>query len=316
MDSRFLDCALRISLARMSSPWISALRSVALTVPDLAAAEAFYTRVWHLSVAARTADALYLRGTGNDHHLLSLQAGGAVPQIRHVTLRARDASALAAIERSAVQAGAMLLQPPAPVRDPAGGTGLVLRDPDGRVIQVVHGDARHTDAQERKDHPTRLAHVVLNSHDVDATQAWFQRALGFTLADRTKIMAFLNCNADHHSVALGITDNDALNHIAFLMPDLESVMRGGGRMKDAGHAIEWGPGRHGPGDNAFNYFIDPFGVVIEYTAEVEQVGPDHVARGPADWQWPPGRVDQWGISPPPSVRLKEAQRVVLFKPTS
>jgi hypothetical protein len=84
-------------------------------------------------------------------------------------------------------------------------------------------------------------------------------------------MAFLNCNADHHSVALGITDNDALNHIAFLMPDLESVMRGGGRMKDAGHAIEWGPGRHGPGDNAFNYFIDPFGVVIEYTAEVEQV---------------------------------------------
>ena len=67
------------------------------------------------------------------------------------------------------------------------------------------------------------------------------------------------------------------------MPDLESVMRGGGRMKDAGHAIEWGPGRHGPGDNAFNYFIDPFGVVIEYTAEVEQIDDSYVARGPADW---------------------------------
>ncbi len=26
-------------------------------------------------------------------------------------------------------------------------------------------------------------------------------------------------------VAIGATDNDALNHIAFLMPDLESVMR-------------------------------------------------------------------------------------------
>ena len=47
-----------------------------------------------------------------------------------------------------------------------------------------------------------------------------------------------------------------------------------GRMKDAGHAIEWGPGRHGPGDNAFNYFIDPFGIVIEYTAEVEQIDDD------------------------------------------
>ena len=316
MDGGGLSRLPRFAPQRMASPWISALRSVALSVPDLAAAETFYTRVWHLTVAARDADTLYFRGTGDDHHLLSLSRGGTLPQIRHVTLRARDASSLAAIERAAAEAGGTLLHPVQPLREPAGGSGLMLRDPDGRVIQVVHGDARHADAHERKDQPTRLAHVVLNSHDVDATQAWFQQALGFTLADRTKIMAFLNCNADHHSVALGITDNDALNHIAFLMPDLESVMRGGGRMKDAGHAIEWGPGRHGPGDNAFNYFIDPFGVVIEYTAEVEQVGPDHVARGPADWAWPPGRVDQWGISPPPSARLKQAQRLVLFQPTS
>src|SRR4026209_2606215 len=119
----------------MTSPWISALRSVALTVPDLAAAETFYTRVWQLEVAARTADTLYLRRTGDDHHLLALQAGGAgppaphatarpppplsrpgpgdappllarqaggaVPQVLHVTLRARDAAALEAIERAA-----------------------------------------------------------------------------------------------------------------------------------------------------------------------------------------------------------------------
>ena len=48
----------------MSSPWISALRSVALEVPDLAQAEDFYTRVWHLAVAERGAQAIYLRGTG------------------------------------------------------------------------------------------------------------------------------------------------------------------------------------------------------------------------------------------------------------
>jgi len=290
------------------------LRSVALTVPDLAAAETFYTRVWHLEVAARSTDTLYLRGTGDDHHLLALQAGGAVPQVQHVTLRARDASALAAIERAAVEAGGRVLQRTAPVSDPAGGTGLLLRDPDGRLIQVVHGDARRADAHERKDQPIRLAHAVLNSHDVDATQAWFERALGFRLADRTRIMAFLNCNADHHSIALGITDNDALNHIAFLMPDLESVMRGGGRMKDAGFPIQWGPGRHGPGNNLFNYFIDPFGIVIEYTAEVEQVDESYKARGPEDWKWPPGRVDQWGISAPPSATLKEAQKRVFFAP--
>jgi catechol 2,3-dioxygenase len=192
---------------------------------------------------------------------------------------------------------------------------LTLRDADGRAIQVVFDDRVHA-PREVRDRPVRLAHVVLNSHDVAATQRFFEQALDFALSDRTRIMAFLNCGIDHHSIALGDADNDALNHIAFLMPDLDSVMRGGGRMKDAGFPIEWGPGRHGPGDNAFNYFVGPFGEVIEYTAEVQQIDATHRAGGPADWTWPPGRVDQWGISAAPSARLKQAQASVCFTPTS
>ncbi len=96
---------------------------------------------------------------------------------------------------------------------------------------------------------------------------------------------------------------------------LPSVMRGGVRMKDAGFPIQWGPGRHGPGNNLFNYFIDPFGVVIEYTAEVEQIDEHYVSHGPEHWKWPAGRVDQWGISPPPGATLKAAQRRVLFVPS-
>ncbi len=296
----------------MSSPWIKALRSVALNLPDLAKAEVFYTEVWKLSVVAREADAIYLRGTGPDHHLLSIHAGGDVAQIRHVTLRARSQAALAEIEKATLRAGGSIAVPLAPLNDPAGGLGLSLRDPDGRLIQVVHGDHQHSDTDGAKDHPIRLAHAVLNAHNIPQAQGFFEQALGFKLVDRTRIMAFLSCDTDHHSIALGDTDNDALNHIAFLMPEIESVMRGGGRMKDAGHAIEWGPGRHGPGNNAFNYFIDPFGVVIEYTADVQQIGDDYRVGAPDDWKWPPGRVDQWGISAPPSARLKEAQRAVYF----
>ncbi len=76
-----------------------------------------------------------------------------------------------------------------------------------------------------------------------------------------------------------------------------------------------GPRARWPGDNAFNDFIDPFGIVIEYTAEVEPIDDSDRAGSPTDWTWPPGRVDQWGISAPPSDRLKAAQRAVLFAPS-
>ncbi|MCE3272599.1 MAG: glyoxalase [Ramlibacter sp.] len=299
----------------MSSPWIEGLRSVALEVPDLAQAETFYTQVWQLEVASRDAGALYLRGSGSDAYLLALHSGGPVPRIRDVTLRARSAAALAQVAERVQPAGGRIVSQPAPLQDPAGGTGFTLRDPHGRLFQVVHGDTQRAEGATVRDKPQRLTHVVLNSHAVDETQAFLSEVLGLTLADRTVAIAFMNCNRDHHTLAVGISDNDALNHIAFLMPDCESVMRGGGRLRDAGHPIQWGPGRHGPGNNLFNYFIDPFGVVIEYTAEVEQVDESYKPRGPEDWKWPPGRVDQWGVSPPPGATLKEAQKKVLFVPS-
>jgi catechol 2,3-dioxygenase len=301
----------------MKSPWICALRSIALTVPDLVTARNFYTQTWKLDVAAEVGGVLYLRGSGDDHHLLALQQAPGAPTLLRITLRARTEAALDAIVAATPEAGGVVEQSPATSRDPAGGRALVIRDAHGRRIEVVHGDQRRTpDAPVPAEQPIRLAHVVLNSRDVPATQGFLEKALGFVLADRTRMLAFLNCDADHHTIALGDADNDALNHIAFVMPTLDAVMRGGGRMKDAGHAIEWGPGRHGPGNNAFSYFIDPFGVVIEYTAEVEQIDDDYRPGGPGDWTWPPGRVDQWGISAPPSDRLKDAQRLVLFAPSA
>ena len=294
---------------------VSSLRSVEIGVPDLAAAEDFYVTTWKLSVAARQDGTVYLRGTGPDFCLLSMKVS-ATPALFAITFRATSGRALAEIARNVVLQGGMVLAAPAPCTEPGGGQVLTVRDPQGRILRFVWGDAQHTDTANEKDRPIRLAHAVLNSHDVAAVQPFYEQALGFKLSDRTRIMAFIRIPqeglGDHHSIALADADNDCLNHIAFVMPDVESVMRGGGRMKDAGYGIEWGPGRHGPGDNAFNYFVGPSDFVIEYTAEVEQVDNSYVARGPEDWKWPPGRVDQWGISAPPSARLKQAQRSIAF----
>lgn len=299
----------------MIEPLVESLRSVEIGLPDIAAAEKFYTDTWGLSVAARKGSSVYLRGTGPDHHLLSLHFSDA-PQLKMVTLLATSANALDQIAHNVALHGGAVLAPRAPIDEPGGGECVVVRDPQGRILRFVWGDGQHAAQSEHKDKPIRLAHAVLNSHDVATALPFYENALGFKLSDRTRIMAFIRIpmkpSGDHHSIALADADNDCLNHIAFVMPNLESVMRGGGRMKDAGYGIEWGPGRHGPGDNAFNYFVGPAGFVIEYTADVEQVNDSYIARGPDDWKWPPGRVDQWGISLPPSSRLKEAQRQISF----
>ena len=90
-------------------------------------------------------------------------------------------------------------------------------------------------------------------------------------------------------------------------------MRGIGRMRDHGFTPAWGPGRHGPGDNAFAYYIAPFGAVIEYSTAVEQVPDDYRTGAPEDWTWPEGRIDQWGMSDKDIAALRVAEERFRFR---
>ena len=286
------------------------LRSIAIGVTDLEAAERFYTSTWNLETVARTPDAAYLRGSGSFHHILALHRSSK-PEVRNVSFSVAAAADLETIAARTPQHGGRVLAGPQPVEEPGGGTAVVIADPQGRILRFVHGDARHPGVAHR-DAPERITHVVFNSADVAVAQRFFEEALGFCLSDRTKIMAFMRCNSDHHSIALADSDSDTLNHIAFVMPDLDAVMRGAGRMLDAGWPIEWGVGRHGPGNNVFSYFVGPDDFVIEYTADVLQVDDSYRTGGPSDWTWPAGRFDQWGVSKPPSDRIKQAQKKIRF----
>ena len=298
----------------MKPPLVNGLRSVEIGVPDVALAERFYVDTWQLGVAARIASTVYLRGTGPAHHLLSLTQTER-PEVLAVTLNSPSRKEIEALAQSVPAHGGSILRAPGAIDEPGGGYGIVFKDPQGRIIRSICEDARHADALTTPDRPVRLAHVVMNSHDTAAAQSFYEEALGFRLSDRTRIMAFMRCNADHHSIALADADNDCLNHIAFMMTDLDSVMKGGGRMKDAGYPIHWGPGRHGPGNNLFNYFLGPFDFAIEYTAEVAQVDDTYRTGRPEDWKWPPGRIDHWGIGAGPSADLKAAQRRIGFAAT-
>jgi catechol 2,3-dioxygenase len=290
---------------------VTALRSVDLGTPDLARSEAFYRDVWGLERVATSEDVVYLRATGSDHHVVALHRSKRTA-LMAVTFRLAATGDFDAVSRNAIREGATLIAAPSPNPAPDGGVIMSLRAPEGCMLRFVHGDARHDPKPQRPELPERLAHVNLNSTDVDRTAAFYESALGFKLTDRSAAMAFVRCNSDHHAIVIAAAKVDGLNHVAFLMPSWEGVMRGSGRMIDAGHPIAWGVGRHGPGDNVFAYFIDPVGTVIEYTAEVLQVDDDYVVRGPEHWVWPPGRTDQWGIAPPKADHVKAAQLAVGF----
>jgi catechol 2,3-dioxygenase len=297
----------------LNRAFVTALRSVDLAVPDLETARTFFTGVWHLQEVASAGGIVYLRTTGPCFHALSLRAAPAADAgLVRIVMQAGDRRAVDALFEQVTRFGSATDGAPRSLNTPGGGYGFGFQDPGGRNLAVVCDVADHANAAPQADRPTKLSHVNLNCRDNDATFGFFRDVLGFRLSDQTRQFRFIRCNADHHSLVLGFNDNANLNHIAFEMPDLDSVMRGIGRMRDHGYPVEWGPGRHGPGNNVFAYFCGPGEIPVEYTGEMTQVDDSHKVGMPQDWTWPPGRLDHWGITPGPSARVKAAQALFRF----
>ncbi len=296
----------------MSDAAIIAVGSAELGVTDVAETAKFFTETWGLRTVAEEDGVHYLRGTGPIHHIVALHPR-ARPELVRINLEAANREAVDALCARVRETGINAIEGPAPIARPGGGYGFAFRDPEGRNIGIVTGINDHGDIADDPDRPRKISHVVLTSGEADRTVDFFTGVLGFKIADRTRMLNFLRCNNDHHSIAFANGDDSALHHIAFEMPDLDSVMRGASRMREAGWQIDWGVGRHGPGNNVFSYFVGPNDMLIEYTAEVMQIDDSYKAGGPDDWGFPPGRTDQWGVTDPPSGRIKAVSGKVTFQ---
>jgi catechol 2,3-dioxygenase len=295
----------------MTSCLIRGVRSIELVTTNLDEASRFYEPVWGLAPVEKRNDSCYFRGTGHYHHVLGLHRG-AQPAVIRVVFDVADRGAIDCLHRD-IAAGGGKPSVPAQLSAAGGGYGFACKDPDGRNLAFVCDCADHVDGADQTDRPRKIAHINLNARDFDASLAFFTQALGFRLIDENAPLWFLHCaNADHCSIVLAKTNLPTLNHVAFEMPELDSVMRGTGRLKDNGYPIEWGPGRHGPGDNVFAYFCGPDEVPLEYTAEVLQIDERYEPRSSSYWKFAPGRSDQWGITQPRSARYYRVQRLFGF----
>lgn len=287
------------------------LRSIELEMPDRNAAVRFLKETWGLLDAGSRNGTSYLRGTEDIPYVVSVAEAGE-PAVAAVTFSGSKPE-LGRTRKRASAAGAPL----GPVRDfdePGGGSGYFLEGPEGHVFRFVTARKRVKKLRPDRDRPLQVTHVVLNARDREACTRFAVDVLGFRLSDRTGFMNFVRCDRVHHALAYAQSDNSLLNHIAFEMTDIDAVMRGIGRLKDAGVEPFWGPGRHGPGNNVFAYFVAPFGAAVEYTSEVQRVGSAYKVGTPEDWKWPPGRNDHWGISTRNSAAISQAERRFGFRP--
>lgn len=284
---------------------VGQLRGIVMRAPGITETRKFYEDNWGLTFSHTDEDTVYLRGTGSEPFIYGLK-DAPVYGIEYVHFAMPDREAMAALHAQAVAEGATILGEPAVFDDFAGGWGFEILDPDDRRLRF-RCDVEKVEQTDDWARPRKVSHVVLNTADMDGLQDWYCRVLGFRVSDYSgHQMVFLRCSTDHHSIALVDGQYPSVNHVAFELPSINEFMRSIGRMKEIGIAPTWGPGRHGPGDNPFAYFVSPSGFVIEFTSELQQIDENtHEVQ-----VWPrdvPEKMDQWMTAGPPT----SAQRTIM-----
>lgn len=283
---------------------LRALRSVALRTPDARQSASFYQDVWGLAEVDSDNGVSWLRGTGDEHHVLEIRQAGsnALGKIAFSVGSRREVDEAA---RALAAAGIGLVSEPGLLDQAGRGYGIRFADPENRLIEIsaeVEAVA-WKDTSGRAPVPRKLAHIVLNTTDIDAAAAFYTTVLGMRISDWSEHqMVFLRVNSDHHAIAFNQAEWTSLNHVAYELPSIDHFMRGIGRVAHHGLRPMWGPGRHGPGGNTFSYFADAAGLVCEYTSEVQQVEEDAwICRV---WRRTPELSDQWGFAGPPTARAR------------
>jgi catechol 2,3-dioxygenase-like lactoylglutathione lyase family enzyme len=284
------------------------LRGIAMRAPGASATREFYEKNWGLRTVAEGNDGtVYFRGTGPEQWIYALRDDRDFG-IDYINFGMLSRGRLDGLHAQLAEAGVSVTAP-AELSTPGGGYGFVALDPEGRRLRFAADVARHANTEDERALPRKVSHIVLNTPAMDATRSWYQEHLGFRITDYSAdMMVFLRCAtdaafSDHHSLALNRAQYPSANHVAFEMPSIDSFMRGIGRMKTLGQSPAWGPGRHGPGNNPFAYFVSPSGFVIEFTSEVHQI--DEATHQPEVWPRDvPEKMDTWMTAGPPTPAMR------------
>lgn len=303
-------------------------------IPDLPKQKAFLEDFGMVTVL-HTADRLFMRGFGTDPFIYQAERGP-VARFLGAGFSAGDAGAL---ETLAQRTG----QPVEQLDTPGGGRRVRLTDPDGFLVDVLHGresvaplatrretlpqntpgDKRRINSEQRAPlAPTaveRFGHYVISVADFSASFQWYHRHLGLLptdvlcTAEGEPFLSFNRMNrggkpADHHTVVLVQGLRPGYMHSAFEALDQDAIGQGQQFLKARGWKHFWGMGRHILGSQIFDYWLDPYGHEVEHYADGDVYDanhPTHYHLGDRGGLW------AWGADVPVAVRPRPGLADVL-----
>ena len=295
------------------------LAHIGLWANDVLTQARFYHQVLGLDLRTRynasdsdnEEDDNFFMALGEEHHCLGLfndtRASGINARrpiqhspLHHLTFEVDSEAEMAALAARLNLAGVDLTLGP---RDgePEGSDTLWLNDPDGNSIeisvatdmmQVASGTARATTLR-----PYSLQHVALYTARLEAMVEFYTEALGFDISDwLLRERAWLRCNNDHHTLLL-IQGKPGIDHVGYNIADSAELLRWADNLSHQHIPLVWGPGRHGASNDLFIRFVDPEGIHIELTTEMQQYYDHDVTAPPRLWHTRASALNLWGTMP-------------------
>ena len=256
--------------------------------PDAEALAGFYGRCLGMNV--RQVDGQWLC-EGPQRNLIV--APGRAGALGHAAYAVADAGVLTGLAERLRDAGV----PVQPFDTPLMRTGaLAFCDPDGHCfvfgLPLPDSAAAFADAL-----PARLQHVVLASTDAQRMLNFHRDVVGFRLSDRVvddvgaMRTCFLRTDHEHHSLAIFQANENRLDHHCYESADWNCIRDWSDHFAAMRLPVQWGPGRHGPGNNLFVFVHDPDANWVEISAELEIVAPD---RAVGAWPHEERTLNSWG----------------------
>jgi catechol 2,3-dioxygenase len=269
----------------MTTRLLSQLAHVQITTPDLDASLRFYSDVLGLEESARAGQSVYLRGWGDTfHHTLELTESD-LPGLGLVGWRADGPEAL---EAAATRLAASGLGEGWVDADVGRGPAYRYRSPGGHLHEVFWEVERYSPAAGMEspfpNRPQRyvprgvaarcIDHVTIATADPAGDAGWYRETLGhrymeYTVtAERPDFVVFAMTTVCERAHDLGLVWDPSpargrVNHFAYWVDSREELLRAADVLLNADVAIEFGPGKHGMGEQDYLYTREPSGLRVE-----------------------------------------------------